>query len=45
MKKALITGVLGVMLGVSHALAQPDLKGVVSIDRADRARRRGLCGG
>ena len=38
MKKALITGVLSIALGVSHALAQPDLKGVVSIDRADRAR-------
>ena len=38
MKKALLMGVLGVMLGVSHALAQPDLEGVVSIDRADRSR-------
>ena len=38
MKKALLMGMLSVMLGVSHAPAQPDLEGVVSIDRADRSR-------
>ena len=38
MKKALLTGVLSIALGVAQALAQPDLEGVVSIDRADRAR-------
>ena len=31
-------GVLSIALGVAHALAQPDLEGVVSIDRADRSR-------
>ena len=38
MKKALLMGVLSIALGVAQALAQPDLKGVVSIDRADRSR-------
>ena len=38
MKKALLMGVLSIALGVAHALAQPGLEGVVSIDRADRAR-------
>ena len=38
MKKALLTGVLSIALGIAQALAQPDLEGVVSIDRADRSR-------
>ena len=38
MKKALLIGVLSIALGVAQALAQPGLEGVVSIDRADRAR-------
>ena len=38
MKKALLVGVLSIALGAAQALAQPDLKGVVSIDRADRSR-------
>ena len=38
MKKALLMGVLSIALGVAQALAQPDLEGVVSIDRADRSR-------
>ena len=38
MKKALIVSVLGMALGISHALAQPDVSGVVSVGKADRAR-------
>ena len=38
MKKALIMSVLGMALGISHALAQPDVSGVVNVGKADRSR-------